>query len=715
MAEVEFIYNGISITIICKMNEKMKNICQKFKEQAHINNNANILYAYDGKVGINEELSFEEMANLEDKRRKKMSILVIDKQTVIKNKEIIKSKNVICPKCKESIKMEIKDYKINLKDCKNGHNIENILLNEFEETQNIDLRTIVCDICNNLDKSKSFNNIFYKCLTCKKSICPLCKSNHEQEHKNKHKIINYDNKYYICNKHNENYISYCEECKMNLCLFCNEHKNHKRIMFTDILPNKEELNHIKEEFNKNIKLFIKEMEILKKLILTVLNEVKNKMNIYYQINEDIINNYNENNINYETIYYLNQFQNNNNNFINEIKNLIECSGVKNKFNNIYNFYNKMNIDEIGIIYDVKDLKEVRLFSKDFVEKNKDNCKLIIEGMEEDLKEIHNFGYFFGSYKETFEIRLKGITNITDLSYMFYECSSLLSLSDISKWKTSLILNMSYMFNTSEKRKNYNEPLLGYGIQLGIFNSPSSYNIINSKLVSLPDISEWDTSNVSNMSGMFYDCSSLLSLPDISKWDTSNVSDMSCMFSGCKSLLSLPDISRWNVSNVINMRNIFGVCRFHRYYSSCSSLKSLPDISKWNIINVNDMSFMFDGCSALKSLPDISKWNISNVTCIAGMFSECGLLSLLPDISKWNTSNVSDMSNMFYKCKSLLSLPDISKWDTSKVKFMVRMFEECESLLSLPDIVKWNISEVTNMCNMFYKCNDSLNIPSKFLK
>ena len=107
---------------------------------------------------------------------------------------------------------------------------------------------------------------------------------------------------------------------MNLCLFCNEHKNHKKILYTDKFPNKEELNHKKEEFNKNIKLFNKEVENLKKLILMILNEVKNKMNIYYKINENIINNYNENNINYETIYYLNQFQNNN--FSKEIQNLI---------------------------------------------------------------------------------------------------------------------------------------------------------------------------------------------------------------------------------------------------------------------------------------------------------------------------------------------------------------------------------------------------------
>ena len=33
--------------------------------------------------------------------------------------------------------------------------------------------------------------------------------------------------------------------------------------------------------------------------------------------------------------------------------------------------------------------------------------------------------------------------------------------------------------------------------------------------------------------MFYDCSSLTNLPDISKWDTKNVTNMNEMFSGCR--------------------------------------------------------------------------------------------------------------------------------------------------------------------------------------
>ena len=41
--------------------------------------------------------------------------------------------------------------------------------------------------------------------------------------------------------------------------------------------------------------------------------------------------------------------------------------------------------------------------------------------------------------------------------------------------------------------------------------------------------------------MFYNCESLISLPDISKWNTNNVTDMSNMFSNCESLIFLPTL------------------------------------------------------------------------------------------------------------------------------------------------------------------------------
>ena len=548
MAQVEFSFKGVSTIIQCNLDEKMKNIFQKFIDKTQIINK-NIFYSYDGKTEINKELTFEEVASPEDKTKNKMNIIVLENklESDLEKKVIIKSKNIICPECKENIKMEIKNFKINLYECQNGHKMENILLNEFEYLQNKDLNSRKCDICNKIN-----NDNFYKCLTCNNNICPLCTSNHCKNHK----IINYDDKYYLCKKHNEKYITYCDNCKINLCALCEPHKSHNKITYSDVLPNKEELFEKKKELKDKIYLINNDIKVL----INILNSVMNNINIYYKINEDIIDNYNNNeNLNYETIYYLNQFKADDS-ILNELNKIIECNNIKDKFNNIFNIYTKMNIDEINIIYKVTN-KEVKLFNESFIKKNKNNCKLIINEKEQELKEKYNFG-LFSSKKDTLKIKLKGITNII------------------------------------------------------------------------------------NAADIFDNCKSLLSLPDIYNWDTSNITNMAWMFSNC-SLLSLPNISKWNISNVTNMN--------HMFYG-CSLLESLPDISEWDTSNVKDMSHLFRNCKKLSSLPDISKWNTSNVTNISYMFYGCSALSSLPEISKWDTSKVTDMFNMFYDCKNSLIIP-----------------------------------------------------------
>ena len=73
----------------------------------------------------------------------------------------------------------------------------------------------------------------------------------------------------------------------------------------------------------------------------------------------------------------------------------------------------------------------------------------------------------------------------------------------------------------------------------------------------------DTSNVTNMSGMFSECWFLTSL-DMSGWNTSNVTEMSDMFYNCSALTSL-DLSGWDTSKVTNMGYMF---------SGCSALKTI---------------------------------------------------------------------------------------------------------------------------------------------
>ena len=136
-------------------------------------------------------------------------------------------------------------------------------------------------------------------MTCKKDLCILCKTNHDSNHN----IIKYDQKNYICPKHNDTYIKYCEDCSINMCFSCEtEHNEHKIVSFEDFRPDiektKKRLIKIKkevEEFNKQIKS-----------IIAILNSLMNSINIYYDINNNIMNNYNINNKNYELFKNINE-------------------------------------------------------------------------------------------------------------------------------------------------------------------------------------------------------------------------------------------------------------------------------------------------------------------------------------------------------------------------------------------------------------------------
>ena len=239
-----------------------------------------------------------------DKERNEMNILVneIQKNSYIKtypnNAIIVKSKQIICPICDEDCRISIKDYKINLYDCKNNHRTENLPLDEFNNTQFINESKIICDICAKMNKNKSYNSEFYKCLECNKYLCPFCKASHD----NTHSIINYDKKNFICNIHNFPYSLFCCDCNNNLCEKCeNEHSNHKKTYFKDILENESEIKEEVKEFRKKIDDLNENINYL----IKILESIKINIEIFYKINYDIINNYKKENINYQILKNIN--------------------------------------------------------------------------------------------------------------------------------------------------------------------------------------------------------------------------------------------------------------------------------------------------------------------------------------------------------------------------------------------------------------------------
>ena len=176
MVEVIFNYKGIETIIQCNKNDKMKEIINKFLIKIQ-NKGKNIYYLYDGD-NIKENLTFNEQANKKDNERKKMKMLAFDKEENMNKKTMVKSKDIICPECKENALINIKDYRVNLYGCKNNHITNNILLEEYEELQKIDISQIICDKCKDNNLSNAFQNEFYICNKCNMKLCPLCKSIH---------------------------------------------------------------------------------------------------------------------------------------------------------------------------------------------------------------------------------------------------------------------------------------------------------------------------------------------------------------------------------------------------------------------------------------------------------------------------------------------------------------------------------------------------------
>ena len=181
-----------------------------------------------------------------------------------------------------------------------------------------------------------------------------------------------------------------------------------------------------------------------------------------------------------------------------------------------------------------------------------------------------------------------------------------------------------------------------------------------------DLSNFNTSNVTNMNRMFLSCSKLTSL-DLSKFDTSNVENMGSMFSGCSNLTSL-DLSKFDTSNVTTMESMF---------SGCSKLTSL-DLSKFNTSNVTNMNGMFSNLK-LTTL-NLSNFNTSNVTTMANMFNNCSALTTL-NLSNFNTSNVTTVGNMFFVCSNLTDV-NLSSFDFSKVTYTDNLFSNCTNLTNL---------------------------------
>ena len=267
--------------------------------------------------------------------------------------------------------------------------------------------------------------------------------------------------------------------------------------------------------------------------------------------------------------------------------------------------------------------------------------------------------------KTFEYTFVNVP-VTNMDYFTLQCKEELKTLDLSDFDTSQVTSMLELF----------------------------YECGDLEEINLTNV---NTSNVTTMYKMFDSCKKLTTL-DLSNFDTSNVTNMSYMFYGCRQLTSL-DVSNFDTSNVTDMSRMF---------FNCSGLTSL-DVSSFNTSNVTDMSRMFFKCSGLTSL-NVSNFNTSNVTNMSDMFGGCRQLTSL-DVSNFDTSNVTNMSYMFSGCGSLTSI-DLSGSETTKLTSIGSIFDECFELKDL--YINFDLKLISEyQTNVFLSCRSLTNVVGKF--
>lgn len=308
-----------------------------------------------------------------------------------------------------------------------------------------------------------------------------------------------------------------------------------------------------------------------------------------------------------------------------------------------------------------------------------------------------------------------------------------SLSAVIDARFDSMFSGCLALQTKTSIENFNFGIAGSNLRLffrGMFNNCIAFR---------PTQLNWSTSQVVDMSYMFYGCGNTFnpSLP----WATNNVTNMSNMFR--RTGFNNSSIVNWNTTKVLDMSYMFaenpnfnqniGTSDGKWIVNLCENMSGMffnatafnGDIEKWTVGSVKNMDYMFKGATSfnrdllyMDPMTSNFKWVVNKVTSMVEMFSGATLFN--GDISSWfknyEPNAITNTSFMFFNASNFNR--NLNSWDTKTITNMSGMFTGATSfglnaatLFGTNNIVSaWNTSNVTDMRSMFngaIKFNSSL--------
>ena len=531
-------------------------------------------------------------------------------------------------------------------------------LNKLPESkQDIITEKYTCSIC--LELIKDENPLF--CYVCQKIFHHKCLENWEKQQKEKNKKLS------------------CPNCRNELPL----NKWKEKLDFKETRENDA---NIMSQMNSGSlspnEYIIKSNELFEK-ILRELNEIYSLINStdnkkLTDLIDRIKNNISTPSIDDITIEIMEQLK--------YIKNYIKISPDNN---------NSGNKKDLNFEYVTEEQGICDIFGETFVQNNKDNIALIINGKPNKL--VDKFTLLKG--KNNIKMMIKN--ELTNIEEMFRGCKTLVNINDLKYLDLKNISSIKNLFYKCESLKDI-KVLENWDVSKledlsGLFYYCRSLYDIN-------PLKNWNVSNCKNFSLIFAECEALYNLDALKNWDVSNANDLSSMFYLCKNIRDVNPLKNWNVSKCNNLSRIF---------FSCYWLTDINALENWDVSSCNDFSAIFSECYYLEDLKPLKNWDVSNGLNFRSMFSSLGILTDITPLKNWNVSKSKNFSSLFYSCEKLSDLKPLQNWDVSNCENFSATFYSCVSFSDLSPLKNWNVSKCENFCRMFLECRSLSNISPLF--
>lgn len=297
-----------------------------------------------------------------------------------------------------------------------------------------------------------------------------------------------------------------------------------------------------------------------------------------------------------------------------------------------------------------------------------------------------------------------VSKVTNMSEMFSTCSSFTSV-DLSGWNTSSVTNMFSMFTRCSSLEGIN---LSGSFSFDEVTTTQGMFSHCTNLKNFTFSEHYNSTKLKTMKAMFYNCNAYMNqytsstkyAINLNPFNTSNVEDMSEMFYGCAGM-SYFHMDKCDLSSLTNMASMF---------EGCTYLNAVT-LGKTKTGKLTNTSKAFKGTHYWRNY-DLTNLDTELVTDMSGMFQNCydNYYTLNSEITitfgpNFKTSNVTNFSDMFNDAKHLKTL-DISGFNTKSATNMANMFKGMENCTSIITSAVFNMSNVTDKTDMLQRSSTS---------